>query len=97
MGAVGMASGISNGIPEIFVKIFNLINSGEYNKARDLHYKLLPLFNFCNQSKDYNYNSVIKSIMKIRGLGNVTDNRRPIMPLDIKDETKIKELIHNLD
>ncbi len=44
IGGTGVISVAANIIPQDIVKVINLFNEGKLKEARDLHYKLLPLY-----------------------------------------------------
>jgi len=93
IGAKGIISGLSNAIPEVFIKILELIKNNKYSEAAAIHYKLLPLYNFSNLFHSFNYNSVVKSLIEIRGLKQVTASRLPLMPLSKKYDSELKKIM----
>lgn len=97
IGAKGIISGLSNAIPEILLKLLNFIKNGDYQKAVELHYKLVPIYNFSNSSEKFNYNSFVKMLMKLMGLGEVIYEREPLMSLTKENEIAIEKLIKSVN
>jgi 4-hydroxy-tetrahydrodipicolinate synthase len=93
IGADGLVMGHANGIPEYFVQLFNLMQENKFKEARDMQHKVFPLWNFTNQYHEYIYNSTVKSVMKIRGLGDVTETRSPIIPLNKRQEKELEQVL----
>jgi 4-hydroxy-tetrahydrodipicolinate synthase len=84
LGASGMIMGLGNGIPEVYKSMLRHMEDRQYEQAQSLHMKMLPLYNFSARMHEFGYNSVVKSIMKLRGRGEVTHTRRPLLPLTVE-------------
>jgi 4-hydroxy-tetrahydrodipicolinate synthase len=98
IGRKGFITGFANFIPEIFLDTYKAVREGNYEKAKDLHIKLYPLYNFCvTRSYDHQgpFISMIKEATNIRKLpaGPV---RPPLLPVRDEDKTKLEEIISNL-
>ncbi|HZK19912.1 MAG TPA: 4-hydroxy-tetrahydrodipicolinate synthase [Treponemataceae bacterium] len=81
-GGDGVISVVSNFIPELMVDLTNCIRNNDFEKARKIHYRLLPFFKaaFCDGNP-----SSIKYAMKVKGL--ISDSVR--LPLvRVNDEAK---------
>ena len=62
MGANGGVPGGANIFPELFVEIYDLFNSGDLKKARDLHNKVMKLSEIVYSSNGYGSSNVISGI-----------------------------------
>jgi 4-hydroxy-tetrahydrodipicolinate synthase len=96
MGAAGLIMGLANAIPDRFVAMLKAVRSGDIAQARQLHYQTLPLYNLANEGATHNYNSVIKSVIKLRRGKRVTSSRAPSLPLTDPQEGKLAELLDRI-
>jgi len=98
MGRKGFITGFANFIPEIFIDTYKAVEEGNYEKAKELHIKLYPLYKFCFD-RSYNsqapFISMIKAATNIRGLpaGPV---RPPLLPVEGEDKKELEKIIHQL-
>ena len=92
-GAEGLVMGHANGLPDYFVKLVKHIKNGRVDEAKKMHYNMFPLWDFTNKYDKYIYNSVVKSVMKLCGRGNVTHTRRPIVPLNGEQEALLRGIL----
>ncbi len=97
LGASGLVMGLGNGIPEVFTALRDFIQKGLVDEALRLHLKMLPLYSYANRMHEFGYNSVVKSIMKLRGRGDVTSTRRPILPLTRAQENGLEAVLRDLE
>jgi 4-hydroxy-tetrahydrodipicolinate synthase len=93
IGADGLIMGHGNGIPEYFVKLFELMNEGKVEEAMNMQYRLFPLWDFTNRYEENIYNSTVKSVVKLRGVGDVTEARSPMIPLNEKQERELENAL----
>jgi 4-hydroxy-tetrahydrodipicolinate synthase len=93
LGATGLIMGLGNGIPEVYKSMLRFMDEGQFEQARSLHMKMLPLYNFSARMHEFGYNSVVKSIMKLRGRGEVTHTRGPLLPLTVEQESSLKSIL----
>jgi 4-hydroxy-tetrahydrodipicolinate synthase len=93
LGAAGLVMGLGNGIPEVYTALRDLMRKGLFEEARALHLKMLPLYAFASRMHEFGYNSVAKSIIKLRGRGDVTSTRRPILPLTREQEKDLEGIL----
>lgn len=92
LGAQGIVSVASNEIPEMMARMTDLALAGNWNEARELHYRLLPLMeiNFIESSP-----GPVKAAMAMMGL--VEENfRLPLVPIQEKSRARIREVIAEL-
>jgi 4-hydroxy-tetrahydrodipicolinate synthase len=92
LGAEGIVSVASNEVPDLMSRMTNLALAGNWNEARALHYRLLPLMevNFIESSP-----GPVKAAMAMMGL--LEENfRLPLVPIQEKSRTRIREVIAEL-
>jgi len=92
LGAEGIVSVASNEIPDLMSRMTELALAGNWNDARALHYRLLPLMeiNFIESSP-----GPVKAAMAMMGL--LEENfRLPLVPIQEKSRDRIREVIAEL-
>lgn len=92
LGAEGIVSVASNEIPDLMSRMTNFALDGQWEEARALHYRLLPLMevNFIESSP-----GPVKAAMAMLGL--LEENfRLPLVPITEKSRTRIREVISEL-
>ena len=92
LGAEGIVSVASNEIPDLMSRMTDLAVAGNWNEARELHYRLLPLMevNFIESSP-----GPVKAAMAMMGL--LEENfRLPLVPIQEKSRTRVREVIAEL-
>jgi 4-hydroxy-tetrahydrodipicolinate synthase len=92
LGAEGIVSVASNEIPDLMSRMTELALAGNWNDARALHYRLLPLMetNFIESSP-----GPVKAAMAMMGL--LEENfRLPLVPIQEKSRNRIREVIAEL-
>ena len=84
LGADGIVSVVSNEVPDLMARMTDLALAGEWDDARALHYRLLPLMdaNFIESSP-----GPVKAAMALMGLLE-EQFRLPLVP--VKDATRAK-------
>ncbi len=92
LGAKGIISVVSNLIPDRMVKFASLVLEGNYEEARKIHYKLLPLF----QAAFIETNPVpIKAAMARRGLIKEV-YRLPLCSMKAENSKKLMTVVDAL-
>jgi 4-hydroxy-tetrahydrodipicolinate synthase len=89
LGAEGIVSVASNEIPDLMSRMTNLALDGQWEEARALHYRILPLMevNFIESSP-----GPVKAAMAMMGL--LEENfRLPLVPITEKSRTRVREVI----
>jgi 4-hydroxy-tetrahydrodipicolinate synthase len=92
LGAEGIVSVASNEVPDLMSRMTDLALAGNWNEARELHYRLLPLMevNFIESSP-----GPVKAAMTMMGL--LEENfRLPLVPIQEKSRTRVREVIAEL-
>jgi 4-hydroxy-tetrahydrodipicolinate synthase len=92
LGAEGIVSVASNEVPDLMSRMTDLALAGNWNEARELHYRLLPLMevNFIESSP-----GPVKAAMTMMGL--LEENfRLPLVPIQEKSRIRIREVIAEL-
>jgi 4-hydroxy-tetrahydrodipicolinate synthase len=92
LGADGLVSVASNEAPELMSQMVDLALGGEWERARALHYRLLPLMeaNFIETSP-----GPVKAAMALMGL--LEENLRlPLVPVQEKTRARLREVIAEL-
>ena len=92
LGADGIVSVASNEIPDLMSQMTNLALAGNWDEARAIHFRILPLMegNFIESSP-----GPVKAAMSMMGL--LEENfRLPLVPITEKSRVTIKEIITEL-
>src|SRR5258708_30851983 len=92
LGAEGIVSVASNEIPDLMSRMTQLALNGNWEEARALHYRTLPLMeiNFIESSP-----GPVKATMAMMGL--LEENfRLPLVPIQEKSRARIREVIAEL-
>jgi 4-hydroxy-tetrahydrodipicolinate synthase len=93
LGANGVVSVASNEAPALMVEMVNAALSGDWNKARLLHFRLLPLMegNFIESSP-----GPVKAGLALMGL--IEENLRlPLVPVEEKTRLRMAQLLEELE
>jgi len=89
LGCVGGVLALSNVAPKHCVKIYNLVKQGDFETARDLQLKMLPV----NQAVTAVYGVPgLKAAMDMVGYFG-GDPRLPLLPSSQRDKSEIKEIL----
>jgi 4-hydroxy-tetrahydrodipicolinate synthase len=92
LGGEGIVSVASNEIPDLMSRMTNLALEGNWEEARALHYRILPLMeiNFIESSP-----GPVKAAMAMMGL--LEENfRLPLVPITDKSRILIREVLTEL-
>jgi 4-hydroxy-tetrahydrodipicolinate synthase len=92
LGADGLVSVASNEIPDLMSRMVNLALEGNWDEARALHFKLLPLMeaNFIESSP-----APAKAALAM--MGRVEENLRlPLVPVEEKTRARLREVLDEL-
>jgi 4-hydroxy-tetrahydrodipicolinate synthase len=92
LGADGLVSVASNETPELMARMVDASLVGEWDTARELHYRLLPLMevNFIESSP-----GPIKAALALMGL--IEERLRlPLVPVEEKSRARVREVITEL-
>jgi 4-hydroxy-tetrahydrodipicolinate synthase len=92
LGADGIVSVVSNEIPDLMSQLANLALDGDWQRARELHYRLLPLMevNFIESSP-----GPVKAAMAMLGL--IEENfRLPLVPVQEQSRQRVREVLNAL-
>lgn len=92
LGGDGIVSVASNEIPDLMSQMTNLALEGNWDEARKLHYRILPLMevNFIESSP-----GPVKAAMAIMGL--LEENfRLPMVPITENSRNRVREVISEL-
>lgn len=93
LGAVGIISVVSNLIPAPIVKLVNAALKGDFLTAREIHHRLLPLYN----AAFVETNPVpIKTAMSLCGMP-AGECRLPLYALSSKSLTLLKQRLHEME
>jgi len=92
LGAHGIVSVASNEVPDLMSRMTELALAGQWDDARELHYRLLPLMeiNFIESSP-----GPVKAAMAMMGL--LEENfRLPLVPITDQSRAKVREVLSGL-
>lgn len=92
LGADGLISVAANEIPELMSRLVNLALAGNWDEARALHYRLLPLMetNFIESSP-----GPVKAALAMMGLIEES-YRLPLVPIQEKSRARLREVLLEL-
>ena len=93
LGADGLISVASNETPELMARMCDLALAGNWEEARALHFRLLPLMevNFIESSP-----GPVKAALKLMNL--LEENfRLPLVPVQDKSRTRVREVLEELE
>jgi 4-hydroxy-tetrahydrodipicolinate synthase len=92
LGADGVVSVVSNEVPDLMAQLVNFALDGELKKARELHFRLLPLMeaNFIESSP-----GPLKAALALMNL--LEENfRLPLVPVEEKTRARLREVLGEL-
>jgi 4-hydroxy-tetrahydrodipicolinate synthase len=92
LGGDGLISVASNEVPDLMSRMVDLALAGDWEEARALHYRLLPLMetNFIESSP-----GPVKAAMAMMGL--IEENfRLPLVPVQEKSRVRLREVLLEL-
>ena len=92
LGGEGLISVASNEAPELMARMVDLALEGDWDRARELHYRLLPLMevNFIESSP-----GPVKAALAMMGM--IEENYRlPLVPIQDKSKARVREVIAEL-
>jgi 4-hydroxy-tetrahydrodipicolinate synthase len=92
LGAEGIVSVASNEVPDLMSRLAELAAQGDWDRARALHYRLLPLMeaNFLESNP-----GPVKAAMALMGLLQERF-RLPLVPVQDKTRSRLRELLQAL-
>jgi 4-hydroxy-tetrahydrodipicolinate synthase len=92
LGADGIVSVVSNEVPDLMAQLAALALGGEWDKARALHYRLLPLMeaNFLESNP-----GPVKAAMALQGLLEERF-RLPLVPVQDQTRARMREILGTL-
>ncbi len=92
VGGDGCISVVANEVPKQFSELIKYCLKGKWEKARELHYKLLPLMNI----NFIESNPIpVKAALSMMGLMEET-LRLPLCPISEKNREKVKQVLQSL-
>lgn len=91
-GACGIMTGFA--YPELLCQIYELMRSGDSDKARDLFYEILPLIRY--EAQPLVSLAIRKEILKKRGAIRNSTTRPPATGLDSVDLSELDEIISSI-
>jgi 4-hydroxy-tetrahydrodipicolinate synthase len=92
LGADGVVSVVSNETPALMSELVNLALVGDWERARAMHYRLLPLMevNFIESSP-----GPVKAALAMMGL--IEENfRLPLVPVSEQSRERVREVLNHL-
>ncbi len=92
LGADGLVSVASNEAPDLMSQMLDAALAGEWERARALHYRLLPLMdvNFIESSP-----GPVKAALAMMGLLE-EEFRLPLVPVEEKSRARVREVLMEL-
>ena len=92
MGGDGIVSVVSNETPQMMREIIDAGLSGDFHRAREIHYRLLPLMNI----NFVESNPIpVKAAMAMMGL--IEENYRlPLVPIGSQNREKLRQVVEQL-
>lgn len=92
LGGDGVISVASNEVPDLMSRMVDLALAGDWNRARELHYRLLPLMetNFIETSP-----GPVKAALAM--MGKIEESLRlPLVPIQEKSRAQLREVLVEL-
>jgi len=93
LGGKGVISVASNVAPKMMSEFINAALNGKWKKAKELHYRLYPLFKILFIETNP---SPVKAAMQMLGMPS-GDPRLPLVRVKKESEEKIKDILRELD
>ncbi len=87
MGADGGIGGTFGAMPELYIKIYELMNKNEVARAREIQYEVVDIINALCSCKGNMY-GIIKDVLRRNGM-NIGSARLPLAQIEKEDEAKI--------
>ncbi len=87
MGADGGIGGTYGAMPELYIKMYDLMNKNEVAKAREIQYEVVEIITDLCSCKGNMY-GIIKEVLKRNGM-NIGTARLPLAQIEKEDEAKI--------
>ena len=95
-GAIGGIGGTYGVMPELYLKIYDCVNKGEFEKARDINNDCCRIiYRLC--SAYGSMYAVIKEVMRLRGAPDIGGVREPFLNLAETDYPLCKEIAADID
>ncbi|HEY6192394.1 MAG TPA: 4-hydroxy-tetrahydrodipicolinate synthase [Bacteroidota bacterium] len=92
LGADGVVSVVSNVVPKLFSEMVRLCLKGKFERAAEIHYKLLPLMNF-----DFVESNPIPVKAALAAMGFIKEvYRLPMVELSVKHRPGLKKILDDL-
>ena len=92
LGANGVVSVTANVAPDDMAEQYNSFKNGDMEKAKEIHYKLLPL----HEALFLQTNPIpVKAALSMMGLIE-EDYRLPLVKMDARYREELKEVLKNL-
>lgn len=96
MGAIGGIGGTYGAMPELYLKIYQLVKDGNIAAARTLQYKANNIIlDLC--SCHGNMYAVIKEVIRVREGLDLGGVRAPLANITAEDAEKIRQFAHKID
>jgi len=92
MGCGGWVSVAANFMPKISAELFALVEEKEYDKARALYFKMLPLLNYLESGQLL---GKVKEAMNMTGRKGGKP-RRPFLPLTDQQKAELREMLRQM-
>ncbi|HDM09974.1 MAG TPA: 4-hydroxy-tetrahydrodipicolinate synthase [Desulfobacteraceae bacterium] len=89
LGCSGWVAPIANFMPRESVELFNLLDSGQLDKAREAFFKMLPLLSYLEEGQLI---SKVKAAMNQIGLAGGYP-RKPLLPLNEQEKTALNNML----
>jgi 4-hydroxy-tetrahydrodipicolinate synthase len=87
LGATGMMAAIAAVLPDLCVELYQAVQRGNLNTARQLHERILPVVR--SVLVDENFPATLKTALALRGRP-VGPARSPLLPTSPEEEAKIR-------
>jgi 4-hydroxy-tetrahydrodipicolinate synthase len=90
LGAPGAIIALANIAPKMVVELFEYVQKGEINKAKEIYFKLLPIARAIGS--EYNFPAPVKEAVNLLGR-KAGPPRSPITQLSTKEKEEIKKAL----
>ena len=94
MGACGGIGGTYGAMPELFLKLWEKLNAGELEAAREIQNECCRIiYALCEHGNLY---AIIKGVLKVRGV-EVGNTRKPMPGLTAEDQPLVEKCVGMID
>jgi len=97
MGTKGFFTSLPNYAPKFSLQMWQLVSKANYEEAKKLHFKLMPLFRLISfGARALRGNNYVKEAMKMRGIISSSSVRPPLLSINEEERQKLRNELKKL-